>query len=43
MKYVYYIVAIVIVFSGLAAYGLLDTRIEVSEPVLSINDRIFSA
>ncbi len=43
MKYVYYVVAIVMVFSGLAAYGLLDTRIEISEPVLSINDRIFSA
>ncbi|MFH2059621.1 MAG: hypothetical protein ABIJ59_12060 [Pseudomonadota bacterium] len=42
MKYVYYIVAIVIIFSGLAAYGLFDTRIEISEPVLSINDRIYS-
>lgn len=42
MKYIYYIVAIVILFSGLAAYGLFDTQIEVSKPVLSVNDRIFS-
>jgi hypothetical protein len=43
MKYIYYILAIMVIFSGLAAYGLFDTRIEVSEPVLSVNDRIFSA
>lgn len=42
MKYIYYIIGIVIVFSGLTAYGLFDARIEVSEPVLSVNDRIFS-
>ena len=42
MKYIYYIIAIMIVFSGLAAYGLFDTRVEISEPVLSINDRIIS-
>ena len=42
MKYIYYIAGIVIVFSALAAYGLFDSRIEVSEPVLSVNDRIFS-
>ncbi|MCG8639638.1 MAG: hypothetical protein MI862_07870 [Desulfobacterales bacterium] len=42
MKYVYYIVAIVVLFSALAAYGLFDTRLEISEPVLSVNDRIFS-
>ncbi len=42
MKYIYYILAIVIVFSGLAAYGLFDTKVEISKPVLSINDRIYS-
>lgn len=42
MKYIYYILAIVVLFSGLAAYGLFDTRIEISEQVLSVNDRIFS-
>ena len=31
-----------IVFSGLAAYGLFDTRVEISKPFLSINDRIIS-
>ncbi|MBU2628676.1 MAG: hypothetical protein KKE61_08665, partial [Proteobacteria bacterium] len=42
MKYIYYIIAIVIVFSGLAAYGLFDTRLEISKPYLSVNDRIVS-
>ncbi|MCD4718869.1 MAG: hypothetical protein K8S13_03290 [Desulfobacula sp.] len=42
MKYVYYIIAIMIVFSGLAAYGLFNTRVEISKPFLSINDRIIS-
>jgi len=42
MKYIYYIVVIMIIFSGLAVYGLLDTRVEISEPLLSINDRIIS-
>lgn len=42
MKYIYYILAVVILFTGLAVYGLFDTRVEVSEPVLSVNDRIFS-
>jgi len=42
MKYLYYIIAIVVVFSGLAAYGLFNTSIEISKPVLSVNDRIFS-
>ena len=42
MKYIYYIIVIMIIFSGLAAYGLLDTRVEISEPLLSINDRIIS-
>jgi hypothetical protein len=42
MKYIYYILAIMIVFSGLAAYGLFDTRVEISKPFLSVNDRIIS-
>lgn len=42
MRYIYYIIAIVLVFSGLAAYGLFDASIEVSQPVLSVNDRIYS-
>ncbi len=42
MKYIYYIIAIVIVFSALAAYGLFDTRIEISKPFISVNDRIIS-
>lgn len=42
MKYIYYVVAIVMFFSGLAIYGLLDVRLDVSEPVLSVNDRIYS-
>jgi parvulin-like peptidyl-prolyl isomerase len=42
MKYIYYIIAIMIIFSGLAAYGLFDTRVEISKPFLSINDRIIS-
>jgi len=42
MKYIYYIIAIMIAFSGLAAYGLFDTRLEISKPFLSINDRIIS-
>lgn len=42
MKYIYYIIAIMIVFSALAAYGLFDTRLEISKPIFSINDRIVS-
>lgn len=42
MKYIYYIIAIMIIFSGLAAYGLFDARVEISKPFLSINDRIIS-
>lgn len=42
MKYIYYVIAIVIVFSALAAYGIFDTRIEISKPFLSVNDRIIS-
>lgn len=42
MKYIYYIIAVMIVFSGLAAYGLFDTRMEVSKPYITVNDRIIS-
>lgn len=42
MRYLYYIAAIMLVFSGLAVYGLFDTRIEISEPYISVNDRIIS-
>jgi hypothetical protein len=42
MRYLYYIAAIMLVFSGLAVYGLFDTRIEISEPFISVNDRIIS-
>lgn len=42
MKYIYYVIAVMLIFSGLAAYGLFDTRIEISKPYLSVNDRIFS-
>lgn len=42
MKYIYYIIVIMIIFSGLAVYGLKDTRVVISKPFLSINDRIIS-
>jgi SurA N-terminal domain len=42
MKYVYYILVILVIFSGLAAYGIFGTRVEISKPVLSVNDRIIS-
>lgn len=42
MKYIYYILAIMIAFSGLAVYGLFDTRVKISKPFLSVNDRIIS-
>ena len=42
MKYIYYMVAVVIVLTGLSAYGIFDTRIEVSKPYISVNDRIIS-
>ncbi|MCD4678372.1 MAG: hypothetical protein K8S18_20650 [Desulfobacula sp.] len=42
MKYIYYIIAIMVIFTGMAAYGLFDTRLEISKPFLSINDRIIS-
>ncbi|MCP3872194.1 MAG: hypothetical protein GY699_03435 [Desulfobacteraceae bacterium] len=42
MKYIYYIIAMMIIFSALTAYGLFDNRIEVSKPFISINDRIIT-
>ncbi len=42
MKYIYYIVAIVIAFSAFAAYGLFDTKVEISHPLFSVNDRVVS-
>ena len=42
MKYIYYIIVIMVIFSGLVAYGLFNTKIEISKPFLSINDRVFS-
>ena len=42
MRYIYYIVAIVIIASGLAVYGAFDTKVEISKPFISVNDRIIS-
>lgn len=42
MRYIYYIAVIMLIFSGLAVYGLVDTRIDISEPFISVNDRIIS-
>lgn len=42
MRYIYYIIAIVILFSALAAYGVFETKIEISKPYISVNDRIIS-
>lgn len=42
MKYLYYIAGILVVFSGLAVYGLVDTRVEISKPVIVVNDRIIT-
>ena len=42
MKYIYYIIGIMVVFSGMTAYGLFNTRVEISKPFLSVNDRIIS-
>lgn len=42
MKYIYYIIAILAVFSGISAYVIFDPCIEISKPFLSINDRIIS-
>ena len=42
MKYIYYIIAIMIVFSGLVAYGVFTSKVEITKPFLSINDRVIS-
>ncbi|MFA5902673.1 MAG: hypothetical protein WC836_01975 [Desulfobacula sp.] len=42
MKYIYYIIGIMIVLSGFTAYELFATRIEISKPFLIINDKIIS-
>lgn len=43
MKYIYYVIAVMVVFSGLTAYGLFDnTRLEISQPFITVNDRIIS-
>ncbi len=42
MKYIYYIIAIVIFVSGLAIYGMSTGHIKISEPYLAINDRVIS-
>lgn len=42
MKYIYYIISIMIVFSGLALYGLFHTEVKISKPFLSINDKVIS-
>ncbi len=42
MKYIYYILVIMAIFSGFAVYGIFGTRVEISKPVLSVNDRIIS-
>ena len=42
MKYIYYIIVMVIGFSIFAAYGMFKPQVKISKPVLSINDRIIS-
>ncbi len=42
MKYIYYIVGIMVAFSALAAYGLFGGHVEISRPFLSVNDRTIS-
>ncbi len=42
MKYIYYIVAIVVVFSVIVGYGMFNPNVQVSKPVIVINDRIIS-
>lgn len=42
MKYLYYIAGILVVFSILAIYGLVDTRVEISKPAIVVNDRIIT-
>ncbi|MCP4723076.1 MAG: hypothetical protein GY860_26790 [Desulfobacteraceae bacterium] len=42
MKYLYYIAGILLVFSVLVAFWLLDTKVEISEPCIVVNDRIIT-
>ncbi len=42
MKYLYYIAGILVVFSILAAFWLMDTKVEISEPAIVVNDRIIT-
>ena len=43
MRYIYYIAGIIVIFSGLAAYGLINnTQVEISKPAVVINDRIIT-
>ena len=42
MKYLYYIAGILVIFSMLAVYGLVDTRVEISKPAIVVNDRIIT-
>ncbi len=42
MKYIYYIIAIVVFVSGLTIYGMSTGHIKISEPYLAINDRVIS-
>ncbi|OQY52994.1 MAG: hypothetical protein B6230_01505 [Desulfobacteraceae bacterium 4572_89] len=42
MKYLYYIAGILVVFSILAAYGLMGTRVKISKPSIVVNDRIIT-
>lgn len=42
MRYLYYIGGIIVLFSILAAYGVFNTKVEISKPAVVINDRIIS-
>jgi parvulin-like peptidyl-prolyl isomerase len=42
MRYLYYIAGIILLVSALAAYGLMDTEIELSKPAIVVNDRIIT-
>jgi len=42
MKYLYYIAGILVVFSALVAFWLMDTQLEISKPAIVVNDRIIT-
>ncbi len=42
MKYLYYIAAIIVAFSVLAAFWSIDTKVKISEPLIVVNDRIIT-